>query len=225
MQVQGLRLKSCQCLNPLHRDDDHKKCVAGYVLFFEKLDKGRRSMIIIEILKVLFDVQNRNNPKPFMLRFVASDDGWINELLQNVFICKKALGALFGIGREKMRVLVQHAVNHTLLIHGLTRRVPEFNTKFQQNVVPPLAYFFKNHILSMAGVQPTQYTCWAVTQTVTERDTNHIQELDPIVSKRGLFKEYAYVHSYKIKTTTKGSIIKIPDNNNKYNQIEICSWG
>ena len=66
----------------------------------------------------------------------------------------------------------------------------------------------------MAVAQPTRYTCCAMSQIVTERDTNHIQELDPGVSKRGLFKVYAYVHDYKIKTIAKGNIIKIPDNNN-----------
>ena len=82
----------------------------------------------------------------------------------------------------------------------------------------------------MAGAQPTQYTCCAVSQTITititERDTNDIvMELDPGVSKRGYFKNNAYVHGYKNKTTAKGNIIKIPDNTNinMYNQIEICS--
>ena len=102
-----LKLKSCHCLNPLHGDDDHKKCVADYILFFAKLDKGGRSMIIIEKLKVLLDVQNRNNPKPFMLPFVASDDGWMNELLKNVSIHKEALGTLFGIGCKGL----QHQYN------------------------------------------------------------------------------------------------------------------
>ena len=64
-----------------------------------------------------------------------------------------------------------------------------------------------------------------MSQTIIERDTNGIKELDPGVSKRGLFKEYAYVNGHIIKTTAKGNIIKIPNNNNKYNQIEICSWG
>ena len=68
-------LKSCRCLHPLHGDDDHKGCVANYILFFAKLDKGGRLMIIIEKLKVLLDVQNRNNTKPFMLPFVANADG------------------------------------------------------------------------------------------------------------------------------------------------------
>ena len=75
--------------------------------------------------------------------------------------------------------------------------------------MPPLAYFFKNRILPIAGARPTQYTHCAVSQTTTKRDTNDIMELDLGVSKRVLFKEYAYVHGYKIKTTGKGCIIKI----------------
>ena len=112
-------------------------------------------MIIIGKLKVLLDVQNRNNPKPFIFPFVASDDGWINEFLKNVFICKATLGTLFGIGCYAMTALVDHAKYHTLPIYGLNGRVSKFNTKFQENVVSPLAYFFKNHILPMAGARPT----------------------------------------------------------------------
>ena len=65
-------LKSYPCLDPLHGDDDHKGCVDNYILFLAKLCKRGRSMIIIEKLKVLLDVQNRNNPTPFILPFVAS---------------------------------------------------------------------------------------------------------------------------------------------------------
>ena len=173
----------------------------------------------------MLDVQNKNNPKPYILPFVANEGGWINEFLKNVFICKEAFGTLFGIGRYAMTALVDHVKYHTLPIHGLTGRVPKFNTKFQENIVPPLAYFFKNHILPMAGARPTQYTRCAVSQTITERDTINNMEFDPGVSKRGLFKEYAHTHGYKIKTTANGCISKIPDDSNKDNQIEICSWG
>ena len=154
-------------------------------------------MIIIEKLKVLLLVQNRNNPKPFILPFVASEDKWMNEFYANVFIYKEALGTVFGIGRKAMASLVDHVNHHTLPIHGLTGltgRVPEFKTKFRENVVPPLAYFFKNSIIPMAGARPTRYTRCAVSRTVSERDTNDIMELDPGVTKRGLFKEYAYLH-------------------------------
>ena len=52
----------------------------------------------------------------------------MNELLQNVFIYKEALKMLFGIDCEGMRaLLVEHVVNHTLPIHGLTGRVLEFH--------------------------------------------------------------------------------------------------
>ena len=83
---------------------------------------------------------------------------------------------------------MRHTTYHTLLIHGLTGRVPEFKTKFQENVVPPLAYFSKNQILPMAGARPTWYTGCAVSQTVIERDTNDIMELDPGVTKERYFK-------------------------------------
>ena len=220
-------LKSCRCLHPLHGDDDHKGCVANYILFFGRLCKRGRSMIIIEKLKVLLDVQNRNNPRPFILPFVATqdDDRMMNHFYKSVFICKEALGTVFGIGRKAMTTLVDHAIHHTLPIHGLTGRVPEVNTKFQENVVPPLAYFFKNQIVPMAGARPTQYTRCAVARTVIERDTDDIMELDPGVTKRGLFKEYAYLHGWKIKTTAKGNVIKVPDDINEYNQTDICLWG
>ena len=79
----------------------------------------------------------------------------MNEFYKNVFIYKEALGKLFGIGRKGLTALIHHAKYHTLPIHGLTGRVSKFKTKFQENVVPPLAYFFKNHILPMAGARLT----------------------------------------------------------------------
>ena len=61
----------------------------------------------------------------------------------------------------------------------------------------------------MAGARPTRYTRNAVTRTTIERDTeDNILELDPGVSKRGLYKEYAYLHGWKIQTTAKGNVIK-----------------
>ena len=182
-------------------------------------------MIIIEKLKVLLDVQDRNNKKPFILPFVASQDGWINEFVKNVFICKEALGTLFRIGCNGTTVLVQHVIHHILPIHQLTGRVPKVTTNFQENVVPPLAYFFKNQILPIAGAKPTRYTRCVVSRIVTERDTNDIIELDPGVTQRGLSKEYAYVHGYKIKTIAKENILKTPDNNNEDNQIDTVHGG
>ena len=135
----------------------------------------------------MLDVQNRNNLKLFIFPFLASDDGWMSWLLKNVFICNKALGMLFEIGCYGMTVLVQHATNHTLSIHRNIGRVPKITTKFQQNVVSPIVYFFKNHLLPMARARPTQYTNYAVTQTVTERDTNPIMELDPPEFQREVF--------------------------------------
>ena len=77
----------------------------------------------------------------------------------------------------------------------------------------------------MASTRPTQYTHCAVSRTITVRDVNNIIELDPVVSKRGLFKEYDYVHGYKIKPTANGNGIESPDDDNEDNQIYICSWG
>ena len=60
---------------------------------------------------------NRDDLKIFMLPFVTSDDGWVNEFLKSVFICKEAFGMLYIFGLEGMRTLVKHLVNHTLPIH------------------------------------------------------------------------------------------------------------
>ena len=55
-----------------------------------------------------------------------------------------------------------------------------------------------------------------------------ILELDPGVSKRGLYKEYAYFHGWKIQTTAKGNAIKTSHyavTDEEYQQqVEICSW-
>ena len=66
----------------------------------------------------------------FMLPFVTSDDGWMNELLKGVFICKEALGTLFGIGRGGMRALVHYVINHTLPINRNTGRVLKVTLSF-----------------------------------------------------------------------------------------------
>ena len=152
------KLRTCQCSNLLHGDNDNKRGVADYILFFAKLDKGRRLMFIIETLKVVLDVQNRNNPQLCILPFVASEDKWIKEFLKNVFICEEVLGMLFGSDGKGLTALADHAIHHTLPLHGLTGRVPKFNTKFKENVVPSLAYFFKNYIVPMTGARPTQCT-------------------------------------------------------------------
>ena len=128
--------------------------------------------------------------------------------MSNEYICKEALGTLFGLGPHVVGTLVQHAKYHTLPIHGLTGGITPMSVKFQENVLPSLRHFFKNEIVPLAGAQPTQYTQDAVTQTTIERDATDILELDPGVSKRGLYKEYAYFHGWKIQTTAKGCIIK-----------------
>ena len=53
-------------------------------------------------------------------------------------------------------------------------------------------------------------------------------ELYPGVSKRGLYKEYAYSHGWKITITVKGIIMKtalvVDDKVLQQPQIDICSW-
>ena len=51
--------------------------------------------------------------------------------------------------------------------------------------------------------------------TAIETDIYDIMELDLGVPKRDLYKEYAYLHGWKIITTAKGNIIKttLVDNN------------
>ena len=76
-----------------------------------------------------------------------------------------------------------------------------------------------------------RYTRDAVTRTTIEKDTNDkILELDPGVSKRGLYKEYAYLHGWKIQTTAKGTVIKTSlydeteDEDQQQQTVQICSW-
>ena len=84
--------------------------------------------------------------------------------MTNKFICKEALGTLFGYGPFVLKVLVLYAKNHTFSIHGLTGRVDSFSAKYQENVVPSLAHFFKTEIVPLAGARPMRYTRDAVTQ-------------------------------------------------------------
>ena len=98
-------------------------------------------MIVIEKLKV----QNngpKNKKKPFIIPFVPCQQIWTNEFLSNKYICKEALCTLFAFGPKALKVLVLHAKNYTLPIHGLTGRVDSFSAKFQKNVIPSLAHFF-----------------------------------------------------------------------------------
>ena len=53
-----------------------------------------------------------------------------------------------------------------------------------------------------------------MSQTFIERDTDDIMGLDPGVLMRGLYKECAYLHSWKITTTAKGNVIKTSLDNN-----------
>ena len=90
-------LKSCQWLNSLNRDNEQKQRVADYILFFSKGDKGGRSIIVIEKLKVLNDVLNKKNKKPFMLPFVASQDAWTNKCLKIDLSARKIMEPCFEL--------------------------------------------------------------------------------------------------------------------------------
>ena len=148
--------------------------------------------------------------------------------MSNGYICKEALGTLFGYGPKALKAFVSHAQNHILSIHGLTGRITPMSDKYEMNILPSLAPFFKTEIVPLAGARPIWYTRDAVTQTTIMRDAKDILELDPGVSKRGLYKEYAYLHGWKIQTTAKGNIIKTSCYNEAeeehQQQVEICSW-
>ena len=75
--------------------------------------------------------------------------------MTNKLICKEALGTLFGYSHIALKALVSHTKNHTLPIHGSTGRVDPFSAKFQENIVPSLAHFFKNEIVPIVGARPT----------------------------------------------------------------------
>ena len=151
-------------------------------------------MIVIGKLKILNDGLKKNNKKSFIIPFVPCQLIWTNEFMSNEVICKEALGTLFGYSPFALKALVQHKKYHTLPIHELNERVDSVSAKFQQNVLPLLAHFFKTEIVPLTGARPTRFTRDAVTQTIIMRNTIDILELDPGVSKRGLYKEYAYLY-------------------------------
>ena len=95
-------------------------------------------MIVIEKLKVQNNVGQLKKTQPFIIPFVPCEMEWTNEYMSNEYICKEALGTLFGLGSHAVGSLVRHAKFHTLLIHGLTGRVDSVSVKFQENVVPSL---------------------------------------------------------------------------------------
>ena len=98
----------------LHGPDGHKNCVTDYILFWERLDKVvPRTMVIIKKLKILNDGLKKNK-KPFIIPFVSCQLIWINEYMLNEYICKEALGTLFGLGSHVLKTLVRHAkIPHT----------------------------------------------------------------------------------------------------------------
>ena len=71
--------------------------------------------------------------------------------MSNKVIYKEALGTLFEHGPFALKGLVSHAKKHTLPIHGLNERVDSFSAKYQENMLPSLAHFFKTKIVPLAG--------------------------------------------------------------------------
>ena len=105
-------------------------------------------------------------------------------------------------------MLVKHAIKHITPIHGSAETIPQVTAKFRENAVPPFAYFFKNQTLSITVVPPTRYISWAISRTMIKRNSNVIMELNLGVSKRGLYKEYTYLHGWKIKHQPIKTIMK-----------------
>ena len=63
------KFKTCRCLESLHGSDGHKNCVIDYILFWARLDKVPRQMIVVEKLKVQNDGP-KNKKKTFVIPFV-----------------------------------------------------------------------------------------------------------------------------------------------------------
>ena len=95
-------------------------------------------MIVIEKLKVQNNVGQLKNTQPFIIPFVPCQQIWTNELMSNEYICKEALGTLFGLGPHVLGTLVRHAKYHALPIHGLTGAITNMSVQFGENVVPSL---------------------------------------------------------------------------------------
>ena len=55
-------------------------------------------MIVIEKLKVLNNVGQLKKTQPFIIPFVPCQLIWTNKYMSNKYICKEALGTLFGLG-------------------------------------------------------------------------------------------------------------------------------
>ena len=52
--------------------------------------------------------------------------------MTNEFICKEAIGTLFGYGHIALKALVSHAKNHTLPMDESTRRVVHSLLRFKK---------------------------------------------------------------------------------------------
>ena len=63
-------------------------------------------MIVIEKLKVLNNVGQLKKTQSFIIPFVPCEMEWTNEYISNEYICKEALGTLFGFGPDVLKSLV-----------------------------------------------------------------------------------------------------------------------
>ena len=95
-------------------------------------------------------------------------------------------------GRKVMRTLMRHIDNNTLPVH-MNEGGQYFNFLFQERVLPTLRLFFNNEALPLSGARPTQYTRDIVTKSIIERDVADVIELDPGLTKRGLYKKYGFL--------------------------------
>ena len=100
------KFKTCRCLESLHGSYGRNSCVIDYILFWARLDKVPAQMIVIEKLKVLNNVAMKINNKPFIIPSVPCEMEWTNEYMSNQYICKEALGTLFGLGPHALKSLV-----------------------------------------------------------------------------------------------------------------------
>ena len=85
------RFKIYQYLESLHGSNGRKNCVTDYILFWARLDKVPAQIIVIEKLKVLNNVGQKKNNKPFIIPFVPCQLPWIINIFQTNISVRKLL--------------------------------------------------------------------------------------------------------------------------------------
>ena len=86
------RFKTCQCLESLHGSNGRNNCIIDYILFWSRLDKVPRQMIVIEKLKVINNVGQKKKNKPFVVPLVPCQLIWTQDLWQTNISARKLLG-------------------------------------------------------------------------------------------------------------------------------------